>query len=160
METTSPNMKKIIAYTAFATFFEWFDRVIFTLCTVLVFNKVFFPQLSATAGITASLLVVYISYVLKPVGAIAFGHFGDKYGRKSTLFATLILTSVATVSIGLLPTYASIGILAPILLTIFRSLQTIGISSEWSASSLMVYENTTRKRDLVFYHLWKIEIKF
>jgi MFS family permease len=145
MVTTTPNIKKIVAYTSFATFFEWFDRIIFTLCTVLVFNKVFFPQLGATAGVTASLLVMYVSYLLKPLGAIAFGHFGDRYGRRSTLFATLILTSASTLAMGLLPGYASIGILAPILLTLFRTFQTIGMATEWSASSLLVYENTSRK---------------
>lgn len=140
------NINRVTFASAFGTMFEWYDFLIFGLATVLVFNKLFFPSLDPTVGILVSMLAFSVGFIARPLGGILFGHFGDRYGRKNTLMATMLLMGLATFAIGLLPTYASIGIWAPILLVILRLLQGLAFGGEWGGASIMILESAPADR--------------
>lgn len=114
----------------------WYDFVIFGIATAMVFSKLFFPDLP----FIVPMLVFAVGFFTRPLGSIIFGHLGDKFGRKKTLVTTLMLTASCTVAIGLLPTYAAIGVAAPVLLVLLRILQTIALGGEWAAASTMMAE--------------------
>ena len=115
----------------------------------LVFNQLFFPEFSPVAGTLASFASFAVGFLARPLGGIIFGHFGDKVGRKSSLIISLFTMGLATFAIGLLPTYAQIGVWAPILLTLLRVFQGIAIGGEWGGASLMAVEHAPKgKRGL------------
>jgi metabolite-proton symporter len=128
------------------TTIEWYDFFLYGTAAALIFPNLFFPGASAFAGILAAFGTQFVGFVARPVGAAIFGHFGDKVGRKATLIATLMLMGVGTVLIGLLPGYAAIGVLAPILLILLRVLQGIGVGGEWGGSILISMEWGSRGR--------------
>jgi MFS family permease len=128
------------------TAIEWYDLFIFGTAAALVFGHVFFPALSSTAGLLASFATFAVSFIARPLGGVFFGHFGDRVGRKRMLVASLLLMGVATVLIGLLPGYSSIGIAAPILLVVLRFVQGIGLGGEFGGAMLMVGEHAPRGR--------------
>lgn len=140
------NIKKITFASAFGTFFEWYDFLIYGTAAALVFNKLFFPNFDPTAGMLAAILTWSIGFIARPVGAILFGYFGDRYGRRNTLMATMLTMGLATFAIGCLPTYAVIGIWAPVLLISLRLIQGMAFGGEWSGASLMISENTKSQR--------------
>jgi MFS transporter, MHS family, shikimate and dehydroshikimate transport protein len=119
---------------------EWYDIAIYGQAAALVFGALFFPEFSSTAGRVASFATFGVGYFARPVGAIIFGHLGDKYGRRFSLVGTLTLMGTATVLIGLLPTYGSIGLWAPILLVVCRLLQGAGVGAEYVGAVTMVAE--------------------
>jgi MFS transporter, MHS family, shikimate and dehydroshikimate transport protein len=123
------------------TIIEWYDFLIYATAAALVFNKAFFPTFDPLAGTLAALGSYAVGFLARPLGAALFGHFGDRLGRKSMLVLTLFIMGLATFCIGLLPTYATIGILAPILLIVLRIIQGIGLGGEWGGASLMVLEH-------------------
>jgi len=129
---------------AFGTLFEWYDFIIFGTAASLVFGKLFFPALDPVAATLASLMAFSLGFIARPLGAIIFGHFGDRYGRKNTLMATMLLMGIATFLIGLLPTYNQIGIWAPIALVILRLLQGVAFGGEWGGASVVVLENAPK----------------
>jgi len=123
------------------TTIEFFDFYIYATAAVLVFPRLFFPAGDAAAATLQSLATFAIAFFARPVGSAVFGHFGDRIGRKATLVAALLTMGVSTVLIGLLPTYASIGTLAPLLLALCRFGQGLGLGGEWGGAVLLATEN-------------------
>jgi metabolite-proton symporter len=123
------------------TTIEFFDFYIYATAAVLVFPKLFFPAGDAAAATLQSLATFAIAFFARPVGSAVFGHFGDRVGRKATLVAALLTMGLSTVAIGLLPTYASIGTLAPLLLALCRFGQGLGLGGEWGGAVLLATEN-------------------
>jgi metabolite-proton symporter len=123
------------------TTIEFFDFYIYATAAVLVFPKLFFPSGDATAATLQSLATFAIAFFARPVGSAVFGHYGDRIGRKATLVAALLTMGISTVVIGLLPTYATIGTLAPLLLALCRFGQGLGLGGEWGGAVLLATEN-------------------
>jgi metabolite-proton symporter len=128
------------------TAIEWYDFFLYGTAAALVFPKLFFPEASTYAGVLASFAIYAVGFAARPVGAAIFGHWGDRIGRKATLISTLLLMGVASVLIGVMPTYASIGIWAPTLLVALRLLQGIGVGGEWGGSVTLSMEWGNPKR--------------
>jgi metabolite-proton symporter len=123
------------------TTIEFFDFYIYATAAVLVFPKLFFPSSDPTAATLQSLATFAIAFFARPIGSAVFGHYGDRIGRKATLVAALVTMGVSTVIIGLLPTYAAIGTLAPMLLALCRFGQGLGLGGEWGGAVLLATEN-------------------
>ncbi|MCH6468610.1 MFS transporter [Sinomonas terrae] len=123
------------------TTIEWYDFFLYGTAAALVFPQLFFPGgESSLTGTIAAFGTQFVGFVARPIGAAIFGHYGDRIGRKTTLMATLLLMAIGTVLIGVLPTYQTIGIWAPILLTVLRVIQGIGVGGEWGGSVLIAME--------------------
>ncbi len=135
------KINSIVFASSIGTVIEWYDFLIYATAAALVFNKAFFPTFDPLAGTLAALGAYAVGFVARPLGAALFGHFGDRLGRKSMLVLTLFIMGLSTFCVGLLPTYASIGIMAPILLILLRIIQGIGLGGEWGGASLMVLEH-------------------
>ena len=135
------NMQKV-AYTALAgTSIEWYDFFLYGAAAALIFPSVFFGEASPSTALILSFLTFAAGFIARPIGGIIFGHFGDRIGRKKTLVTALILMGVSSTLIGLLPTYAMIGVTAPILLTLLRFAQGIAIGGQWGGAMLLVTES-------------------
>lgn len=132
---------RILAAALVGTAVEFYDFYIYATAAALVFGPLFFPAESAAAQTLFALMSFGIAFVARPVGAIAFGHFGDRIGRKSTLVVSLMLMGASTLLIGLLPTYAMVGWVAPLLLCILRFGQGFGLGGEWGGAALLAVEN-------------------
>jgi MHS family shikimate/dehydroshikimate transporter-like MFS transporter len=145
MKPESSATKKVVFACAFGTLFEWYDFLIFGTAAALVFGKLFFPGVDPISGILLSLMTFSLGFIARPLGAVLFGHFGDRYGRKNTLMATMLLMGISTFLIGLLPTYAQIGFWAPVLLVVFRLLQGIAFGGEWGGASTVILESVPKK---------------
>lgn len=142
VSTTSPKQRRRVARTSLiGTAIEWYDFTIYGMTAAIVFGPQFFPQVSPLAGTLASFATFGIGFIARPVGGIVMGHYGDRIGRKAMLVTSLLMMGAATFLIGVLPTYASIGIAAPILLVLLRFVQGIGIGGEWSGAVLMGVEH-------------------
>ncbi|QCY48365.1 MULTISPECIES: MFS transporter [Glutamicibacter] len=128
------------------TAIEWYDFFIFGTAAALVFGKVFYPDIAAGAGIMASFATFWVGFLARPLGGVLFGHLGDRFGRKNVLVATLFLMGGATTLIGLLPGYASIGVVAPIALVILRAMQGLAVGGEWAGATLMATESASEKK--------------
>ncbi|MFC8178250.1 MULTISPECIES: MFS transporter [Nocardiaceae] len=157
MSTTSPPPKASITKVATAslvgTTIEFFDFFIFGTAAALVFGKLFFPDLSPLVGTLASFATFGVAFVARPLGALIFGHFGDRVGRKQMLVTSLLLMGAGTVAIGVLPTFDQVGMLAPILLVLCRLLQGLALGGEWGGAVLMAVEHAPKgKRG--FYASW------
>src|SRR6201991_535332 len=135
------RINSIVFASSIGTIIEWYDFLIYATAAALVFNKAFFPTFDPLAGTLAALGSYAVGFLARPLGAALFGHFGDRLGRKSMLDGTLFIMGLSTFCIGLLPTYAPIGIFAPILLILLRVIQGIGLGGEWGGASLMVLEH-------------------
>jgi MFS family permease len=142
-EQSSPNnpVGRILAASLVGTTIEYFDFYIYATAAVLVFPKLFFPPGDETSATLESLATFALAFFARPLGAVIFGHFGDRKGGKATLVAALMTMGPSTVAIGLLPGYNSIGIAAPILLAIFRFGQGLGLGGEWGGAVLLATEN-------------------
>ncbi|WP_068398227.1 MFS transporter [Kribbia dieselivorans] len=139
--TPSPAEARKAGITAFVgTTVEWFDFYIYGSAAALVLGKVFFPTDNAAIGTLAAFGTFWVGFLARPLGGIIFGHFGDKYGRKKSLVATLLIMGVSTIGIGLLPSYATIGAAAPILLILLRMLQGVAVGGEWGGAVLIATE--------------------
>jgi metabolite-proton symporter len=135
------NRVRIIFASLVGTTIEFFDFYIYATAAVSVFPLLFFPRGDAGAALLASMATFGVAFVARPIGSILFGHFGDRLGRKATLIGSLLLMGIATFLIGLLPTYQQIGLFAPVLLTILRFCQGLGLGGEWSGAALLAAEN-------------------
>jgi MHS family shikimate/dehydroshikimate transporter-like MFS transporter len=143
------NLRKVAFASLVGTTIEWYDYFLFGTASALVFGKVFFPALSPTAGTFASFAILAVAFVVRPIGAVIFGHFGDRIGRKKLLVVSLLITGGSTFLIGVVPTPESIGILAPVLLVLLRIAQGLGVSGEWGGAVLIAVEHApARKRGL------------
>jgi MFS family permease len=141
----SQRSKAAVASTI-GTTIEWYDFFLYGTTAALVFPSVFFPGSSALAGTLLSFSTQFVGFAARPVGAAIFGHYGDRLGRKGALITTLVLMGTATALMGVLPGYATIGVAAPILLTVLRIVQGVGVGGEWGGSVLMSMEWGSRKR--------------
>jgi metabolite-proton symporter len=141
----SQRRRAVIASTV-GTTIEWYDFFLYGTAAALVFPQLFFPGSSPYAGVLAAFGTQFVGFAARPIGAAIFGHFGDRVGRKATLVITLMLMGVGTFLIGLLPTHATIGFAAPVLLTILRLIQGIGVGGEWGGSVLLSMEWGSAKR--------------
>lgn len=150
MESTSATAAPVVATNSktrvlFAslvgTTIEFFDFYIYATAAVIIFPHLFFPASSGSAAVLQSLATFAIAFIARPIGAALFGHLGDRIGRKATLVAALLTMGISTVCIGLLPTYAQIGIVAPLLLALCRLGQGLGLGGEWSGAVLLATEN-------------------
>jgi metabolite-proton symporter len=140
--TTAANpVQRILFASLIGTAIEYFDFYIYGTAAVLVFPKLFFPQADPTTATLESLATFGLAFFARPIGGALFGHFGDRIGRKATLVAALLTMGPSTVAIGLLPTYETVGILAPILLALFRFGQGLGLGGEWGGAVLLAMEN-------------------
>jgi MHS family shikimate/dehydroshikimate transporter-like MFS transporter len=144
------SLRKIVWSSVIGTAVEWYDFLIYGAATALVFNKIFFAAGNATLATIAAFGTYAVGFLARPLGAAIFGHYGDRVGRKAMLAITIIVMGVGTFLIGLLPTYAQIGVAAPVLLIALRFLQGIGLGGEWGGAVLMVVENCpTARRGLL-----------
>src|SRR6202034_3806054 len=141
LSTERAKINSIVFASCLGTIIEWYDFLIYATAAALIFNKAFFPTFDPLAGTLAALGSYAVGFLARPLGGALFGHFGDRLGRKSMLVLTLFIMGLSTFCIGLLPTYASIGVLAPILLILLRVIQGIGLGGEWGGASLMVLEH-------------------
>src|ERR1700744_4055181 len=140
--TTPVNsVRRVLMASLIGTTIEFFDFYIYATAAVLVFPKLFFPSADPTSATLESLATFALAFFARPLGAALFGHFGDRKGRKATLVAALMTMGPSTVAIGLLPTYQSIGIAAPILLALFRFGQGLGLGGGWGGAVLLATEN-------------------
>lgn len=145
------NSGRRIAVASFiGTAIEYYDYYIYGTAAALVLNKLFFPTLSAFAGTLAALATFAIGFIARPLGAVLFGHFGDRIGRKATLVVSLLLMGLSTAAVGLLPGYGTLGIAAPILLVVLRVLQGIGLGGEWGGAALLSTEHAPAGRRGLF----------
>ena len=135
------SMRKV-AFTSLAgTSIEWYDFFLYGAAAALVFPTAFFGEIPESTALILSLLTFAAGFIARPIGGIIFGHYGDKVGRKKTLVAALMLMGIASTLIGLLPTYAMIGVTAPILLTTLRFAQGLAIGGQWGGAMLLVTES-------------------
>lgn len=132
---------RVLFASLIGTTIEFFDFYIYATAAVIIFPKMFFPAGDPTSAVLQSLATFSIAFFARPFGAAVFGHFGDKIGRKATLVAALMTMGLSTVAIGLLPTYHSVGILAPLLLALCRMGQGLGLGGEWGGAVLLATEN-------------------
>jgi metabolite-proton symporter len=139
-------MIRAVAASAVGTTIEWYDFFLYGIAAALVFPRQFFPASDAFTATLLAFSTYFIGFVARPFGAIIFGHYGDRLGRKAALIATLLLMGVATTAIGLVPGYDRIGIWAPALLVIGRVIQGIGVGGEWGGSVLLAGEWTDPAR--------------
>ena len=135
------STRRVLFASLAGTTIEFFDFYIYATAAVLVFPKLFFPASDPASATLQSLATFALAFFARPVGSAVFGHFGDRIGRKATLVAALLTMGLSTVFIGLLPTYASIGMLAPILLALCRFGQGFGLGGEWGGAVLLATEN-------------------
>jgi metabolite-proton symporter len=146
---TNPRSRVVVA-SLVGTSIEFYDFYVYATAAVLVFPTLFFPAEDATVRQLLSFLTFALAFFARPVGAVLFGHFGDRIGRKTTLIASLLTMGVATFLIGCLPTYADIGLAAPILLAVLRFGQGLGLGGEWSGAALLATENAPTGRRGIF----------
>ena len=137
---------QVLFASLIGTTIEFFDFYIYATAAVLVFPRLFFPSSDPTSAVLASLATFAIAFLARPIGSALFGHFGDRIGRKTTLVAALLTMGVSTVAIGLLPTYASIGVAAPLMLALCRFGQGLGLGGEWGGAVLLAIENAPEGR--------------
>ena len=135
-----PNLVRAVIASTVGTAIEWYDFFLFGTMAGLVFAKEFFPKSDPLVGTLQAFLIYAVGFVARPIGALIFGHYGDRMGRKAALVATLLLMVVATVLCGFVPNYASIGIWGAIILTILRFIQGVGVGGEWGGSVLLAME--------------------
>lgn len=136
------KMRKIAIASVIGTTVEWYDLFLYGTASALVFNRVFFPELPPAVGTIVAFLTFASAYVARIVGAVIFGHFGDKLGRKSMLLISLLMMGGATVGIGLVPDYYAIGIAAPLILLALRLIQGLALGGEWGGAVLMTVEHS------------------
>ncbi|MFD9727316.1 MFS transporter [Streptomyces sp. NPDC059072] len=135
------NIKRVVAASLVGTTIEWYDFFLYGSAAALVFNKLFFPSSEPLVGTLLAFLTYAIGFAARPLGGVVFGHYGDKIGRKKLLILSLLMMGGATFAMGLLPTHASIGVGAPILLTLLRLIQGFALGGEWGGAVLLVSEH-------------------
>jgi MHS family shikimate/dehydroshikimate transporter-like MFS transporter len=142
MDDKAAVMRRVVAASAIGTTIEWYDFLIYGTAASLVLNKLFFPTANPLAGTLLSIGTIGVGFFARPIGAIILSHYGDRIGRKSMLILTLVSMGIATTVVGLLPSYASIGIAAPILLVVCRLVQGLAVGGEWGGAVLMSTEHS------------------
>jgi metabolite-proton symporter len=141
LERSVNSPAQVLFASLIGTTIEFFDFYIYATAAVLVFPRLFFPATDPASATLASLATFAIAFIARPIGSALFGHFGDRIGRKTTLVAALLTMGASTVAIGVLPTYATIGVAAPALLALCRFGQGLGLGGEWGGAVLLAVEN-------------------
>lgn len=147
------SIRRIAGASLIGTTIEFFDFFIFGTAAALIFSRLFFPDFSPLAGTLASFATFGVAFIARPLGAMIFGHFGDRMSRKNMLILSLVLMGIGTLAVGLLPTYDQIGIAAPILLVICRLFQGLALGGEWGGAVLMAAEHAPPGKR-AFYASW------
>jgi MFS family permease len=148
------HLRRAVIASTVGTTIEWYDFLLYGTVTALVFGKLFFPKSNPIVGVLEAFSVFFIGFVGRPIGAFIFGHWGDRIGRKATLIVTLLVTGIATVAVGLVPGYDTIGIWGAILLTVIRLIQGIGVGGEWGGSVLLAMEWARSSKNRGFLSAW------
>ncbi len=144
--TKPKSFVRIVGASLIGTTIEWYDFFLYSSAAALVFNKLFFPNTDPLTGTLLAFLTYAIGFLARPIGGLVFGHFGDRVGRKKLLVLSLLLMGGSTFAMGLLPTYAAIGVGAPILLTLLRLVQGFALGGEWGGAVLIVSEHGDDRR--------------
>ena len=134
------QLRRVVVASMIGATIEWYDFFLYGVVAGIVFNTLFFPTSDPLVSTLLAYATFAVGFLARPFGGVIFGHFGDRKGRKNMLVLTLLIMGVATFLIGLLPTYAQIGVAAPILMLVLRILQGIGLGGEWGGAVLMTYE--------------------
>src|SRR6267142_6381005 len=137
---------RLAAASAVGTTLEWYDFTAYNTLAALIFNRLFFPSFDPLTGIILAFSTYAVGYISRPVGGVLFGHLGDRLGRRFVLFVTLIMMGLTTALMGLLPTYASIGILSPVLLVTLRFVQGVALGGEWAGAVLIAVEHGDQRK--------------
>lgn len=140
------SRRRVLVSTYIGTVIEWFDFYIYGTAAAIIFNKLFFPEVSSLAGTLASFGTLAGGFLARPLGGVIAGHFGDRIGRKKMLVLSIILMGVSTMLVGVLPTYAAIGVWAPVLLVAARAVQGLAAGGEWGGGVLMAIEHSPGQR--------------
>lgn len=136
-----PGIARIISASLIGTTIEWYDFFLYGSAAALVFNTLFFPTSDPLVGTLLAFLTYAVGFAARPLGGVVFGHYGDKIGRKKLLVLSLLMMGGATFAMGLLPTHATLGVGAPILLTVLRLVQGFALGGEWGGAVLIVSEH-------------------
>jgi len=134
------QLRRAVIASTVGTTIEWYDFLLYSTVTGLVFGKLFFPKSDPLVGVLEAFAIYTVGFIARPIGAMIFGHYGDRIGRKATLIATLLLTGLATFAVGLVPTYETVGIWGAVILTVIRFIQGVGVGGEWGGSVLLAME--------------------
>ena len=145
-EAKPSSMKRVVVASLIGTTIEWYDFFLYTLASATIFASLFFPAYDPLTGTLLAFVTYAVGFVARPVGALIFGHFGDRLGRKKLLIISLVMMGGATTLIGLLPTYHTAGVVAPILLTVLRLVQGLALGGEWGGAVLLISERGDGKR--------------
>src|ERR1700724_1969050 len=148
------NLLRAVIASTIGTSIEWYDFFLYSTVTGLVFAKEFFPNSDPLVGTLKAFLIYAVGFAARPVGALIFGHYGDRIGRKAALVATLLLMGIATVLVGFVPNYSQIGIGGAVLLTILRFIQGVGVGGEWGGSVLLAMEWAQSNQHRGFIASW------
>src|SRR5689334_3898183 len=140
------GVRALLLSSSIGSVIEWYDFFVFASAAALVFDRVFFPAADPRTGVLLSLMTYAVGFVTRPLGGVVFGVLGDRYGRKRVLVWSLLLMGVATMGVGLLPGYASIGVLAPIALVLLRLVQGFAVGGEVGGALLLVAETMSPER--------------
>jgi len=153
-EVSRQQLTRAVVASTIGTSIEWYDFFLYGSAAALVLNTQFFPNVDPSSGVLLAFGTNFVGFAARPVGAAIFGHYGDRIGRKATLVMTLALMGIGTFLVGLVPPYASIGVLGGILLTLLRALQGIGVGGEWGGSVLLSMEWGARTGKRGFIASW------
>src|SRR5690348_4818757 len=148
------QLRRALIASTVGTTIEWYDFLLYSTVTGLVFGKLFFPKSDPLVGVLEAFAIYTVGFIARPIGAMIFGHYGDRIGRKATLIATLLLTGIATFAVGFVPTYETVGIWGAVILTVIRFIQGIGVGGEWGGSVLLSMEWARTNRHRGFITSW------
>jgi MFS family permease len=147
-------LRRAVIASTVGTTIEWYDFLLYSVVTGLVFGKLYFPSADPLVSTLQAFGVFFIGFAARPIGAVVFGHYGDRIGRKATLIVTLLITGIATAAVGLVPGYDTIGIWGGIILTVLRVVQGIGVGGEWGGSVLLAMEWARTNNNRGFIASW------
>jgi MFS family permease len=148
------QLRRAVIASTVGTTIEWYDFLLYSVVTGLVFGKLFFPKSDPLVGVLEAFAVYTVGFIARPIGAAIFGHYGDRIGRKGALIATLLITGLSTFAVGFVPGYAAIGIWGAVILTIIRFIQGVGVGGEWGGSVLLAMEWARTNRHRGFIASW------
>src|SRR5262245_56022891 len=153
-EEARTQLRRAVVASTVGTTIEWYDFLLYSTVTGLVFAKLYFPQSDPAIASLQAYAIFFVGFIARPVGAFVFGHYGDRIGRKATLIATLLITGLATFAVALVPTYEQIGIWGAIILVVLRFVQGLGVGGEWSGSVLLSMEWARTNANRGFVASW------
>src|SRR6266567_564839 len=148
------QLRRAVIASTIGTTIEWYDFLLYSIVTGLVFAKLYFPQSDPLIGTLRAYAIFFVGFIARPVGAAIFGHYGDRIGRKAALIATLLLTGLATFAVALVPSYEQIGIWGAIIMIILRIIQGVGVGGEWGGSVLLSMEWARTNANRGFIASW------